>query len=221
MMGRDGSHLKRKKGQPSFLFVGNHPCLDFINTQIVVRGKPVDLLGGFEDLLAWLVQAKCIDTTQGKEAMMYWDRAEQERLFGEAMTFRQTLRRMTEHIVAGEQIPASTVTAINRVFLQCLGYSQVTHVDGHFERGFHFQDEQTPRLLIPLAEAASDLLCSCDRSLIKKCRNISCVLYFYDTTKNHARNWCSMQLCGNRMKVAAHYRKKRKLRKPPIAETRR
>lgn len=221
MMVREGGNLKGKKGQPSFLFVGNHPCLDFINTQIVVRGKPVDLLRGFEDLLAWLVQAKFMDAMQRKEAMMYWDRAEQERLFGEAVTFRQTLRRMAEHIVAGEQIPASTVTAINRVFSQCPGYSQVTHVSGHFERRVHFQDEQTPRLLISLAEAASDLLCSRDRSLIKKCRNISCILYFYDTTKNHARNWCSMQLCGNRMKVAAHYRKKQKVRRTPVPDTRR
>jgi predicted RNA-binding Zn ribbon-like protein len=35
------------------------------------------------------------------------------------------------------------------------------------------------------------------------------VLLFYDTTKNHARHWCSMSLCGNRHKVAAHYRRRR------------
>jgi predicted RNA-binding Zn ribbon-like protein len=33
------------------------------------------------------------------------------------------------------------------------------------------------------------------------------VLFFYDTTKNHARRWCSMAFCGNRHKVAAHYRR--------------
>jgi predicted RNA-binding Zn ribbon-like protein len=35
------------------------------------------------------------------------------------------------------------------------------------------------------------------------------VLFFYDTTKNHARHWCSMTICGNRSKVAAHYRRLR------------
>jgi predicted RNA-binding Zn ribbon-like protein len=35
------------------------------------------------------------------------------------------------------------------------------------------------------------------------------VLFFYDTTKNHARRWCSMAFCGNRHKVAAHYRRLR------------
>jgi predicted RNA-binding Zn ribbon-like protein len=53
------------------------------------------------------------------------------------------------------------------------------------------------------------LLRMADLTLIKKCKNPACVLYFYDTTKNHARNWCSMQLCGNREKVAAYFRRKR------------
>ncbi|NEJ40784.1 CGNR zinc finger domain-containing protein, partial [Rhizobium ruizarguesonis] len=30
-----------------------------------------------------------------------------------------------------------------------------------------------------------------------------CTLFFLDTTKSHRRRWCSMALCGNRMKVAA------------------
>lgn len=209
-MTKESRKLKGKRSQPSFLSVGNHPCLDFINTQMVVRGKPVDLLGGFEDLVAWLVQAKILNATQGREAMRYWDRTEQERLFGEIMKFRQTLRHMAEHIVAGNQIPASTVTAINQVLSQCPGYPQLAHVNGLFERRFRFQDEQTPQLFAPLADAAGDLLCSRDFSLVKKCRNVSCVLYFYDTTKNHARQWCSMSVCGNRMKVAAHYRRKKK-----------
>jgi predicted RNA-binding Zn ribbon-like protein len=28
------------------------------------------------------------------------------------------------------------------------------------------------------------------------------VLYFYDTTKNHRRQWCSAASCGNRHKVS-------------------
>ncbi|WP_428243533.1 CGNR zinc finger domain-containing protein [Gynuella sp.] len=30
-----------------------------------------------------------------------------------------------------------------------------------------------------------------------------CTLVFLDTTKSHRRRWCSVVLCGNRMKVAA------------------
>jgi predicted RNA-binding Zn ribbon-like protein len=53
---------------------------------------------------------------------------------------------------------------------------------------------------------------------VKKCRNSACILFFYDMTKNHARQWCSMRLCGNRMKVAAHYRRQRRAKKGKAKE---
>ncbi|MCI0410524.1 MAG: CGNR zinc finger domain-containing protein, partial [Acidobacteria bacterium] len=55
-----------------------------------------------------------------------------------------------------------------------------------------------------------DLLSEGDLTLVRKCENPACILYFHDTTKNHARRWCSMRACGNRAKVAAHYRRRRR-----------
>ncbi|MEL6323421.1 MAG: CGNR zinc finger domain-containing protein, partial [Pseudomonadota bacterium] len=40
----------------------------------------------------------------------------------------------------------------------------------------------------------------------------TCTLYFHDVSKNHKRRWCSMDICGNRAKAAAH-RKARKAAK--------
>jgi predicted RNA-binding Zn ribbon-like protein len=42
---------------------------------------------------------------------------------------------------------------------------------------------------------------------LKVCRN--CEWSFYDTSKNRSGSWCSMQLCGNRLKTRA-YRKRRR-----------
>jgi predicted RNA-binding Zn ribbon-like protein len=42
---------------------------------------------------------------------------------------------------------------------------------------------------------------------LKVCRN--CQWAFYDTSKNRSGSWCSMQLCGNRLKTRA-YRSRRK-----------
>jgi len=200
---------KERLEQP-FLFVGNHLCLDFINTQMIVRGNLTDLLRKFGDLMTWLVQAKVVDADQGKVAITRWSAAEQKRVFDAAIALRKALRNMAEDIAARKAIPNSTLTAINQVLSQCPGYRQLAYVNRRVESRFHSDAGESSRLLTPLAEAASDLLCSGNLSLVKKCRNSACILYFYDTTKNHGRNWCSMQLCGNRMKVAAHYRKKRK-----------
>ena len=209
----------RRRPQP-FVFLGNHPCLDFVNTQMIVRGKPTDLLESFEDLMEWLVRVQMVHKGVGEDATTRWEVTVRDYCFEEAMTFRGTLRTMVEHIVARQRIPGATVTAINRLLAQCHGYPQLIYTKGHFERRFHSDVSQSSRLLTPLAESVSDLLCSGNLSLVKKCRNDACILYFYDTTKNHARNWCSMQLCGNRMKVAAHYRRERQVRKKaPLTES--
>jgi predicted RNA-binding Zn ribbon-like protein len=64
-------------------------------------------------------------------------------------------------------------------------------------------------LLVPIAESAAGLLTADDLTLVRKCQNPQCILYFYDTTRNHARRWCSIAVCGNRAKVATHYRRRR------------
>jgi predicted RNA-binding Zn ribbon-like protein len=199
----------RARLRQPFLFVGNHPCLDFINTQMIVRGNPTDLLGGCEDLVAWLVQASKVDKFQAVVVMTQWNHKDQEQLFEQGVKFRKTLREMVARIVARKSIPDSTVASINQILSRCPGYPQLVYAKGRFERQFQSQAARKEGLLAPLAEAASDLLCSGKLSLVKKCGNAACILYFYDTTKNHTRNWCSMQLCGNRIKVAAHYQRRR------------
>ena len=199
----------RAQSQQPFLFVGNHPCLDFINTQMIVQGNPTDLLGGCENLAAWLVQAHMMDQTHAVAIMTQWSHKDQEQLFEQGVMFRRTLRDMVARIVAGKSIPDSVVASINHILSRYPGYSQLVHTKGRFERQFQSQATQKDGMLVSLAEAASDLLCSGTLSLVRKCGSPACILYFYDTTKNHTRNWCSMQLCGNRMKVATHYQRKR------------
>jgi predicted RNA-binding Zn ribbon-like protein len=41
---------------------------------------------------------------------------------------------------------------------------------------------------------------------LKVCRN--CEWAFYDTSKNRSGSWCSMQLCGNRLKTRAYRRRR-------------
>ena len=59
-------------------------------------------------------------------------------------------------------------------------------------------------LLHPVAVAAADLICSVDFRLIRACEGPVCSLLFLDRTKAHGRRWCSMAVCGNRAKAAAH-----------------
>jgi predicted RNA-binding Zn ribbon-like protein len=196
-----------------FLFVGNHPCLDFINTQIVLEGQPVDLLASFSDLIRWLVQAQLLAENPQQIERQWGGEAKGKQLLDQARAFRAMLREMVKGIASGKRVPQEAVEVINAQLQSRVGYPQVISHKGRFERVFRAASQDHRPLIGLLAETASDLLCTCDLALIKKCQNPACILFFYDTTKNHARHWCSMSLCGNRSKVAAHYRRHRRTKK--------
>jgi predicted RNA-binding Zn ribbon-like protein len=197
-----------RRAKSGFLFAGNSTCLDFLNTQMIVRGRRVDLLEDVDDLLSWLVQAKVFEAAEVRAAAKQLSgRPEGARLFDEARSLRGALRTMLDRIVKGRPVQQPLLDVLNRLLRNRIGYSQVVRTRGGFERKFHSGAVEAAHLLVPLAELAGDLLCGYDLALIKKCENPACILFFYDTTKNHARRWCSMKLCGNRMKVAAHYRR--------------
>jgi predicted RNA-binding Zn ribbon-like protein len=197
-----------------FLFVGNQPCLDFINTQFVVNGQPVDLLATFSDLVTWLVQVHLLTEKDAKKIELQGGRQTMgTQALEQARVFRATLREMIERLIAGRPVPQAPIETINKMLRYRTGRPQLIRRSGTFVREFQAESQDVNQLLGLLAEAASDLLCTCDLSLIKKCQNPACVLFFYDTTKNHARHWCSMSICGNRSKVAAHYRRHRGTRR--------
>ncbi|WP_422665694.1 CGNR zinc finger domain-containing protein [Achromobacter xylosoxidans] len=64
-------------------------------------------------------------------------------------------------------------------------------------------------MLEPVARAIVELLTDTPLALVRQCEAHDCTLMFHDRTKSHRRRWCSMALCGNRMKVAAFRSRKK------------
>jgi predicted RNA-binding Zn ribbon-like protein len=64
-------------------------------------------------------------------------------------------------------------------------------------------------LLLPIGEALAALVCDEDFTHVKACEGAACTLLFADHTRSRARRWCSMAVCGNRAKVAAHRQRQR------------
>jgi predicted RNA-binding Zn ribbon-like protein len=70
---------------------------------------------------------------------------------------------------------------------------------------------RTPEaLLLPIGEALARLVCAEDFAHVKACEGPACTLLFADHTRGHARRWCSMAICGNRAKQAAHRHRTRR-----------
>ena len=59
-------------------------------------------------------------------------------------------------------------------------------------------------LLLPIGEAMAKFVCEENFEHVKACEGPACTLMFADHTRRKDRRWCSMAICGNRAKQAAH-----------------
>ena len=195
-----------------FFFVGNHRALDFVNTEVAVEGEPRDLLTGLDDLVGWLVRAGALDSATARAALAEWGgRRRGESAVQAARALRAALRRLADAWAAGKPAPRATVARVNGLLARGTGTSRIVPAaDGEgfaVERGLRLEEPED--LLVPIAEAAADLLCHADPGRVRRCAHPECVLYFLDGTKNGTRRWCDMRTCGNRTNAAAYYRRRR------------
>ena len=196
----------------SFYFVGERPWIDFVNTETSDGGKRVDLLRHFDDLVDWCAVAEMIRPSEATEIAGRWRGGSEARAtLLRAHQLRSTLRAMLERLAKGRTtLPPRMLESLNEVLR--LGSGARREIVPK-KRGYEIRLRRTfsvpDQLLVPIAESAAEFLSADDLSFVKKCQNPECILFFYDTTKNHRRRWCSMAACGNRAKVAAHYRRAR------------
>lgn len=194
-----------------FFWIGNHPCLDFLNTKLMGRdSQSVDLLVDLSGLITWLVEARILGKAQGKAFLGRWGGdPETQQALEQARRFRTILRQALEKVRKRKPFPQSALGEINKRVSTHSGSTELVRTRNGFTERFRLKLTKPMHLVSAVAKTAIDLLCHCDLSLIKRCENARCVLYFYDTTKNHRRRWCSMRICGNRMKVAAFHQRRR------------
>src|SRR2546427_8463176 len=97
-----------------FPMVGNHRCLDFVNTEVIEQGRRVDLLEEFADLVGWLQQARVLGVAQAKQILRRWSRTSKAAdALSQALAFRRVLREMTDAIVRGERPSVGALGKIN------------------------------------------------------------------------------------------------------------
>ena len=64
-------------------------------------------------------------------------------------------------------------------------------------------------VLAEMAAVCADLLVRHRSEGVRECENPDCSLWFVDGKRGPRRRWCSMAVCGNRMKIAAHRARQR------------
>lgn len=196
-----------KKIAPSFCFIGNHPALDFMNTKVIADGKLVDLLQTSDDVWNWL-NLSGLFVDQPSDSINLW--REGSTLVEEAVELRTALHAIVRQGMQGGEAAMEEVEQVNRFLRSKVITTTLLQQGGQFVSARHIEIQQPVDLLLPVAEAAVDLLTKYDLGLVKKCENPECVLHFYDNSKNSTRRWCSQKTCGNRMKVAAYLERRKR-----------
>lgn len=187
----------------SAFFIADHLALDFLNTVAGKADERVEFLTDDEHVLGWL---KRVGLPVGAAARALKGHRSGT-LRNAALTLREAGRALVERRRAGKHADPAT---LNRFLGRGSTHQQLIWKPGTPPRRVTLRRIETPEdLLVPVAEALAELLEAADYALVRKCENPDCTLWFYDKTKSHRRRWCTMAICGNRMKVAAFRARKR------------
>jgi predicted RNA-binding Zn ribbon-like protein len=186
-----------------FLFVGNLLILDFLNTCPLQNGEPLELLPDFDAVLRWFRSAGVVGSRELEKLQQRWGGSARAREFTAAVG--ELREKMRDEILAWEQtgkLHHGIVDELNRLMTEHPMLRRLKREASGWTTELWFEASRPEDLMAPLAHSAAELFAGADRGRVRKCGH--CVLHFYDTSKKGTRRWCSMQLCGNRLKVAAY-----------------
>ena len=155
--------------------------LALLNSTPVVDGVPTDELGDAPRARAWLASVGGLGTESELQHVL-------------------AARRALQAVVRGEQ-PA---TVLNPVL------HGVTRIPTMIGKEIIWTLSVPPdRELAVRAVLAWDALAKHSPGRLRPCANDECQLFLIDRSKTNTARWCSMAVCGNRMKARRHYQRVR------------
>jgi predicted RNA-binding Zn ribbon-like protein len=171
-------------------------AVDLINT-VVSPGspRPGDLLGTAADADAWwLIEAPRVPGGEVPD-------------IGALRRLRSALRRIIEALVDDRPVPRGALDTLNhftrsapvstRLLLADTGLRTETH--------WHLDHGGNSRLAFIATQAAEFLADPLKAGKLRRCANPACLIIF--VAVNPRRSWCVPGVCGNRARVARHYRR--------------
>jgi predicted RNA-binding Zn ribbon-like protein len=192
------------------LFVADAPALDFLNSVATPVDVPVEWLDDGEGLLSWLQQAELVSAAVLERMRAQSSPGELNKVADQARNLREWFRGFVQKR-GGRPLSRDDfkkLEPLNRLLERDESFSQIAPATSKGGSAFELRATRRWRsaeaLLLPIAETLARFVCSEDFTYVKACEGAACTLLFADHTRGRARRWCSMAICGNRAKQAAH-----------------
>jgi predicted RNA-binding Zn ribbon-like protein len=196
--------------RPPALFIADAPALDFLNSIATPVDTPVEWIDSGDGLLAWLRQADLVPDEVLARLRRQALPGELDAVAAQARTLREWFRGFVR-THRGRPLEAKhlkELDPLNRLLERDEVFSQVVAPRDGAAAAFEYRRTRRWRspesLLLPIGEMLARFVCEEDFAQVRACEGATCTLMFADHTRSHSRRWCSMSVCGNRAKVAAH-----------------
>jgi predicted RNA-binding Zn ribbon-like protein len=196
--------------RPPAIFIADSLGLDFLNSIATPVDTPVDWLDCGDGLLRWLAQAKLVPADALDELKARAMPGELDKVADQARALREWFRSFV-HRHMGRSLTPQALHELERLNSLLERDEAFSRISRHRRNGGDRLELQVVRrwrspesLLLPIGEALAKFVCEEDFANVKACEGHSCTLVFADRTRRRARRWCSMAICGNRAKQAAH-----------------
>ena len=182
--------------------------MDFANTARP-ESDPAGTLGSWRELIDFLELRGAVSRSEGAalRAMGEQDARACAAALERALSLRETIRAMLAAMADRRTLKVEWIAALNQVMVWGAGSARLDRRANGWQLAFTPSSAEPFWALAPIGRSMADLVAQGRGREIKRCANPRCVLYFRDRSRAHRRRWCSMAVCGNRMKVAAHARR--------------
>jgi predicted RNA-binding Zn ribbon-like protein len=204
---------KANRNAGSLELVGGRLCLDFVNTA-TARGSADhrNYLTSYDALLAWGRHTEVVSTKQAQSLATLAAKEPQAALsaLSLSVSLRETIYRLLGSTIRGRRPEGSDLLQVNRAFQKACPHRTVLQKGAGFEWGWEFDPGDLLSILWPVVLSTTELMTSPDINRVRQCAREGCQWMFLDSSKNGTRRWCSMAVCGSRMKSQRFYHRKRK-----------
>jgi predicted RNA-binding Zn ribbon-like protein len=192
---------------PPAIFVADSPGLDFLNSVATPVDSVVDWIDGGDGLVDWLSQANLVPEAVLAEIKAGAMPGELDKVADQARSLREWFRGFV-HEHKGNTLSANhlkELQPLNRLLQRDEAFTEIVAAEeGGIKTTMSRRWRSPESLLLPIGESLAKFVCEEDFSDVKACEGQACTLMFVDHTRRKSRRWCSMALCGNRAKQAAH-----------------
>ena len=189
-------------------FLGGNLSLDFVNTVHDRHEDPLrNLLKNYLDLVIWVYFATAINNSQ-KERLLQKGRENQlkaNQIYRDSLQLREAFYDFIVNTINRNEVSQVNMQLINQWYSRASSSLELTRLDDRFVLDWEAGSFELESILWPIVRAFVNLVISEDRNRIKQCFN--CGYLFIDNSKNKSRRWCSMEICGNRVKARRYARK--------------